>query len=205
MAGVVMNEREARLTTALREFYGHLPVSVFDIPNSAGATQLYISHLLAVLAISNDAEVIVESGVYEGHTSVHLAHAARALDSRYVGFDIEEDSPNAYSATLDTAREKIAAHDLEEWASFVSGCAPDAIADHFGPEEIDFIFIDDNHDWKHVQREVEVLTPLIKPGGLVCFHDATYDPLWENVFEDFGVMLLTPHERGLGVWRKPDE
>lgn len=36
---------------------------------------------------------------------------------------------------------------------------------------IDLLFIDANHDLKHVRQDIKKYTPLVKKGGVVLFHD----------------------------------
>lgn len=38
-------------------------------------------------------------------------------------------------------------------------------------ESLDFLFIDGDHSWEGVRRDVADYTPLVRPGGLVAFHD----------------------------------
>lgn len=54
---------------------------------------------------------------------------------------------------------------------------------------IDFLFIDGGHLYAEVARDFELYAPLVRPGGLICFHDAkvTTNPacevhlLWEQI------------------------
>lgn len=36
---------------------------------------------------------------------------------------------------------------------------------------IDFLFIDDGHFYDQIVKEFQVWTPLVRPGGWICFHD----------------------------------
>ena len=67
-------------------------------------------------------------------------------------------------------------------------------------EPIDLLFIDGNHDYPAVLQDYEQWTPLIKPGGVIAFHDVVFEsdpdpagpamvvkqhiydsPMWSNV------------------------
>lgn len=42
-------------------------------------------------------------------------------------------------------------------------------------EPLDFLFIDGNHEYDAVKRDVLDWTPLVKPGGYVAFHDVSFN------------------------------
>lgn len=44
------------------------------------------------------------------------------------------------------------------------------------PEGIDFLFIDGDHTYDGVRRDFEMYSPLVRPGGLVAFHDVCTHP-----------------------------
>jgi predicted O-methyltransferase YrrM len=52
----------------------------------------------------------------------------------------------------------------------------DTIADAFGRDPIDVLFIDGDHSYDGVRRDFELYTPLVRPGGLVAFHDIVDGP-----------------------------
>lgn len=43
----------------------------------------------------------------------------------------------------------------------------------FGGEPLDFLFIDGDHSYEGVRRDFELYAPLVRPGGLVAFHDVS--------------------------------
>jgi len=45
----------------------------------------------------------------------------------------------------------------------------------FGGEPVDAIFIDGDHSYDGVRRDYELYAPLVRPGGLVAFHDIVPD------------------------------
>ena len=42
---------------------------------------------------------------------------------------------------------------------------------HINKFPFDFAFLDDDHTASHVDREIELLKPRMKKGGLICVHD----------------------------------
>jgi predicted O-methyltransferase YrrM len=39
------------------------------------------------------------------------------------------------------------------------------------PGLVDMVYVDGSHIFKEVKEDIEVWLPLIKPGGIICFHD----------------------------------
>lgn len=52
---------------------------------------------------------------------------------------------------------------------FIRKTSMDAINDI--PDDIDFLYIDGNHDYKNVKREIESYYPKVKQGGIIGGHD----------------------------------
>lgn len=44
-------------------------------------------------------------------------------------------------------------------------------------EPLDFLFIDGNHEYEAVKKDFFDWTPLVKPGGVVAFHDVSFNNL----------------------------
>ena len=68
--------------------------------------------------------------------------------------------------------------------------ARDAVAMALGGQLIDFLFIDGDHRYTGVSRDYALYAPLVRPGGLIAFHDIrpnTFDPtievwrLWDQI------------------------
>jgi predicted O-methyltransferase YrrM len=47
---------------------------------------------------------------------------------------------------------------------------------HDCPEHISALFVDGNHDYENVKRDIELYAPRIVNGGLIAFHDFTTYP-----------------------------
>jgi predicted O-methyltransferase YrrM len=50
------------------------------------------------------------------------------------------------------------------------------IATILGGEFLDFLFIDGDHTYEGVKRDFEMYAPLVRPGGIVSFHDIAEHP-----------------------------
>ena len=79
-------------------------------------------------------------------------------------------------------------------------------------ETIDFLFIDGDHGYEAVRRDFELYSPLVRPGGIVAFHDIVHHPsfpanqvdrYWKEVIkQEYRVKELVDldDERGWGEW-----
>jgi len=66
---------------------------------------------------------------------------------------------------------------------------------------LDFLFIDGDHAYASVRADFELYAPLVRPGGLIAFHDIANEPptgvprLWEEIRPRFPHREFV-HERG---------
>ena len=73
-------------------------------------------------------------------------------------------------------------------------------------QEIDILFIDGSHELDSVQKDIESLTPLVKKGGMIMFHDykkESHTGVYRAVQEylkDSGNILL-PRTEGSSIAR----
>lgn len=92
----------------------------------------------------------------------------------------------------------------------------DAVAHLFDGEPIDFLFIDGDHSYEGVSRDFELYSALVRPGGLVAFHDVaprvsagTGVPRFWTEFKAAHTTMerVAPSEPsyGIGVWRVPGQ
>jgi predicted O-methyltransferase YrrM len=49
----------------------------------------------------------------------------------------------------------------------------DEILPVLAPEQFDLIFIDADHSYEGVRADIELSLPLLRPGGVLAFHDYT--------------------------------
>lgn len=69
----------------------------------------------------------------------------------------------------------------------------EAVLDAFKGNQVDFVFIDGDHHYDATMKDFELYGPLVRPGGLIAFHDIMRDP--ERV----------PHHEGVEARRVFDE
>jgi predicted O-methyltransferase YrrM len=81
---------------------------------------------------------------------------------------------------------------------------------------VDFLFIDGDHSYEGVKRDFELYAPLVRPGGLVAFHDilphpnvphpsvqaSEVDRFWEEIKPGYrhDELVRLKRERVLGRW-----
>ena len=84
--------------------------------------------------------------------------------------------------------------------------------------QIDFLFIDGDHTYDGVKQDFEMYAPLVRPGGIVGFHDIAHhrpeancqvDEFWSEIKENYEhkEFLADPDQRwaGIGVLKKTAE
>ena len=74
---------------------------------------------------------------------------------------------------------------------------------------VDFLFVDGDHTYDGVRQDFEMYSPLVRPGGLVAFHDISASPtpdtegtsrFWRELAAGRAVEeLLEPGEPGFGI------
>lgn len=78
---------------------------------------------------------------------------------------LEQHNPNDYKTAMDRLSPYAGRHahlrmKSEDAAQYI-------------PPILDFVFIDGNHQYEYVKRDLELYWPLIKHGGIMCGHDYT--------------------------------
>lgn len=187
--------------------------------STVGITEPTVSQVLYALVVANKPTeglphlpyTVVETGIRYGASACWLAMACNAVGGRYYGIDIDK-------KCVDKVNQLFIEHDLRTCALAVEGRAPEKVVEMFGQVgegcSIDLLFIDDDHAAAHVATEVKTLWPLIRPGGLMAFHDVIGGfPVWDIikplgaiklVYQPFNQMGQAPFG-GLGVLRKASD
>lgn len=113
-------------------------------------------------------DVVVETGVAHGGSSVFLAGLFRALGKgRVISVDIEIRPHN---------RKAIEEHPLSDLITLVEGdaVAPETVARVRGlvnSDESVLVLLDSNHSLEHVSAELEAYGPMVSPGSYVVAAD----------------------------------
>jgi len=122
------------------------------------STELQTALLLFGLVIRHQPEKIVELGSHRGLSGAWMIAAMETYGGgHFIGYDI-----------VDHKRmwKKVADKTTTEFRQSPVWDAPPA-----GP--IDLVFHDSDHTMESTERELSILRPLVRPGGLLIMHDTT--------------------------------
>jgi len=107
---------------------------------------------------------ILEIGVESGGTSYFWNRLCGSAETpgKVIGIDL---NPNVLvtfpTFFADTRFIKVDSHTQEAY---------DLVRVEF-PDQIDFLYIDGDHDYAGVRQDYEVFSPLVRSGGIIGFHD----------------------------------
>ena len=149
----------------------------------------FIGSLIKMTGAAN----VLEIGVFEGETSVKMIEAL-PYGGKYTGIDI-----NDYLN-----------HDLNSFGADVEFILGESIQVMQGmdPEQFDLIFVDGNHGWENILPEFKEAERIIKPGGIMAYHDTIHIPDVKKLMEyvaqcNYNVITLNTSEgRGLSLIQK---
>ena len=144
-----------------------------------GSTEPWTQQLIVSLAKSIGATRILETGTFLGHTTLWLA-----LELKHLIISLDSDEKRAGEAA-DLLHKDIS---LLVPPVIIHADALDYLQKTNMP--FDFAFLDDNHEAEHVDREIELLKPKMKKGGLICVHD---------VFGPFGLAGVVSKYHGFNL------
>lgn len=130
-----------------------------------GATESWISNVVAALLKATGTAVALETGAFMGHTTVWLAQALRDMGGGTL-----------HVAELDTDRSVFVSRALGELALpnvevLVHNRDALAVIHDLPDGTVGLAFLDDDHTQNHVAKEIEALWPKMAPDGIMCFHD----------------------------------
>jgi SAM-dependent methyltransferase len=130
----------------------------------------------------------VEIGVYKGNFSEVLCRLIPSLDltsvdawlvyKGYKDYGVRDLETEAYNLAVERSK-KYGFKIIKAWSQ-------DAV-NSFEDESLDFVFIDGNHDFKHVVEDVDAWSKKVRKGGIVAGHD-----FFRNHYKDFGVREALP-------------
>lgn len=130
-----------------------------------GCTEPWVAQLVSALLVASGAKTVLETGGFRGTTSAWLALALASMGGGdLIVCEIDKERAGAISLRLrdlpirDVYGDVRCADVLEVIASLEN-------------EALDFVWLDDDHSWPHVQAEILALWPKMKSGGLIVLHD----------------------------------
>jgi hypothetical protein len=136
-----------------------------------------------------DDAVFVEIGCWEGKSTVFMANQIKnsGKNIKFYAIDIweayDQGDGNIWDANYDQYLENI--EPVKEYINTIKEDSSKASL-QFGLESVDFIFIDGNHSYDFIKRDIEHWAPKLKPGGVIAGHDIQWKSIEKAVSEYFG-------------------
>ena len=119
---------------------------------------------------------VVEVGSWKGKSGHALASGLRDSGSCAKLYCV--DTFKGALTNTDQMKQAIKDNPLEEIRKNLKEFTPtimvaDSVvaANEFNKESIDFLFLDANHDYEYVIKDIEAWLPKISPHGIICGHD----------------------------------
>lgn len=125
-------------------------------------------------------------GVFHGRSLILLAQGLKenGLEGKVIGVDTFQGQGlggynkrrfTAYYNKLEgSARDAVSERDLDLFVTFEVGFTSDMVINYLGKQFM-FVFIDANHEYKHVKEDFQEWSPLIAPNGMLAFHDSNME------------------------------
>jgi len=154
--------------------------------NSEADVCQFIGSLIKMNGYKN----VLEIGVFEGETSVKMIEAL-PIGGKYTGIDI-----NDYR--------KLDFNKAGKGWNFILGESIKVLA-NMPENHFDFIFVDGDHSWENILPEFKEIERVIKPGGVIAYHDSIHLPDVKKLIEYAHhykyntVTLNTSEGRGLSL------
>jgi len=159
-------------------------------------------HLVTLhdLVTSIRAQLVLELGVNTGESTIALLEAVHATGGMLISVD-QQDLPQT--------RPMLERYGLTgKWQFHLSDDVTFGLA---WPKDkkADLIFVDTSHQYEHTKKEIEIYEPILRPGGIMVFHDTV--TFYDGVQKPINEFLKThkwpyenkPNCNGLGILRKP--
>lgn len=153
------------------------------------------------LVVDLNAKLVLELGVNTAESTIALLEAVEKTDGQLISVDIQR---------LPQTRPMLEKYGLVgRWSFHLMNDI------QFGMEwpkdrKADLIFVDTSHEYEHTKREIEVFEPILRPGGIMVFHDTVtfHDGVQKPINEFLQSHPGWPYENktncnGLGILRKP--
>jgi len=148
-----------------------------DTDNWFTYKQLYTK--FAELAKERDYKNIVEVGVWKGHSLSFLANLLKGSGINIHAVDLFEDSyeydefegiPEYKHKIFDIFMENLKRVGVEDDINIIKGYSWD-MADEFEDNSLDIVFIDADHEYESVKKDINAWYPKVKQGGIIAGHD----------------------------------
>ena len=112
---------------------------------------------------------VAEVGVELGASSAEVLKLLRTVNGTFVGVDVWKSSTKAdFLNTTEPWKDMIDLRDGLSWE----------VAEQFPDKSFDFVYIDADHRYSSIIRDIRAWLPKVKTGGIIAGHD--YTNLWDG-------------------------
>ncbi len=152
---------------------------------------------VAILPFIKPTDVGVEIGVYRGTSSTVFLDRCKFMYFIDPCFEYPENPDKDWFCPEQPFLELLKPYNKR--FKFIKGMSAD-VSDQI--PEVDFIFIDANHEYEYVKKDIELYWPKVKSGGVLCGHDYSggHPGVTTAVDEFFGKLGL-PVEAHQYCWK----
>jgi len=165
-----------------------------------GAVDMDEALLLEGLVRASQAKLIVETGC--GLSTYYLAKGLGVIGTPGKVYVFEKDVPKM-AGVADALRGAC----LEAWCEFIPGDSVTnirSLLDNGEVGEIELAFMDSDHHYEHVTRELAVIYQHLALNGIMIGHDATHDMRAGRAYRDFAHrhglhIVIVPSKMGLAL------
>lgn len=128
---------------------------------------------------------MVELGNYYGWSSCFLCNERKTYDDNFIVYAVDlhdmplvKESLGTGYAEIDFMRKRqfrlfetnVKNHNLQDYITVIKSCSWEA-ATLFEDNSVDFVFIDADHQYESVKKDITAWYPKIKIGGIMSGHD----------------------------------
>jgi hypothetical protein len=154
-----------------------------------------------------DFSVVVEIGAYKGKSTCFIAEGLRGSSSRLYSVDTWFNDGGMRQSRMDTFPDFL--RNISPWSGKIiplRGFSVDIRKAWPFERKIDFLWIDGDHAYAGVKKDIEDWLPLVRGGCFVCFHDYREYPdvkraVDEKIFE--GRLRLVETKGNVLLAKKP--
>jgi len=120
-------------------------------------------------------KVFVEIGVWKGHSIIYLSNLLRDKDVEVYAIDLFNETYK-YKKTeeikylYDIFKENVKIANLSDKITPIKSISWEA-SEKFDDDSVDFVFIDADHEYDSVIKDINSWLPKIKKGGIISGHD----------------------------------
>jgi len=123
-----------------------------------------------------DHAVFIEIGSCEGESAVFMAKEIKSSGKDIKFYTVDIFQPYERRGVIFQADYETYLKNIEPYKDFINTIVGDSIkiSEQFANGSIDFVFIDGDHRYEYVKKDILAWLPKLKPEGVMAGHDYTW-------------------------------